>query len=153
MSITGIVARVPIEAPRVPAYERREASRSEWTRRQKRSPQSKTWLTIPALRAASTSPSLDGSKRLAALRCAYFALAMEWWLWRALRSFPSRSLWARFPPWNETARVVGAARGGRAGAPALVATAGGLKPHYQRRLKAVEKCHPVLAGAGLAGKC
>jgi hypothetical protein len=23
---------------------------------------------------------------------AYFALAMEWWLWRALRSFPSRSL-------------------------------------------------------------
>jgi hypothetical protein len=29
---------------------------------------------------------------------AYFALAMEWLLWRALRSFPRRRLYSRSPP-------------------------------------------------------
>jgi hypothetical protein len=45
-------------------------------------------------------------------REAYFALAVERRLWRGLRSFPGRPAYGRFPPKNETARAVAAARDG-----------------------------------------
>ena len=44
------------------------------------------------------SPACGKSWRSALDGEAYFALAMEWRVWRGLRSFPRRPLKARFPP-------------------------------------------------------